>query len=238
MQKLVYAFLLLLLVAGSLAAQKPGKTRPQNNSDQRLAGLDTMIRRVLNDWHAAGCGVAVVEKGKVLLAEGYGFRDYENKLPVTPNTIFQIGSSTKAFTCALLGILADDKQLDFDEKVHTYLPDLRLYNDELNTFLTLRDIMCHRSGLPRHDMAWYLNPTTRDSFVYRMRYFEPSAGLREQWQYNNYGFLLQGAIAEKLTKKIVGRQHSRAVFPALGYENGHVRYLECTCRRRCSQRVL
>lgn len=201
MQKFVHVLLLFLLAAGSLAAQKPGKVKPQNHSDQRLSGLDTMIRRVLNDWHAAGCGVAVVEKGKVLLAEGYGFRDYDAKLPVTANTIFQIGSSTKAFTCALLGILAEDKRLDFDEKVRTYLPDLRLYNDELNTFLTVRDLMCHRSGLPRHDFAWYLNPTTRDSFVYRMRYLEPSAGLREQWQYNNYGFLLQGAIAEKLTGK-------------------------------------
>lgn len=201
MQKLVHALLFFLIATAPLAAQKPGKVKPQNHSDQRLAGLDTMIRRVLTDWHAAGCGVAVVEKGKVLLAEGYGFRDYEAKLPVTANTIFQIGSSTKAFTSALLGILADDKQIDFDEKVRTYLPDLRLYNDELNTFLTVRDLMCHRSGLPRHDFAWYLNPTTRDSFVYRMRYLEPSAGLREQWQYNNYGFLLQGAITEKLTGK-------------------------------------
>lgn len=219
MQKLVYAFLLLLLAVSPLTAQKSGKTKATNTPDQRLAGLDTMIRRVLNDWHAAGCGVAVVEKGKVLLAEGYGFRDYENKLPVTPNTIFQIGSSTKAFTCALLGILADDKQLDFDEKVHTYLPDLRLYNDELNTFLTVRDLMCHRSGLPRHDMAWYLNPTTRDSFVYRMRHFEPSAGLREHWQYNNYGFLLQGAIAEKLTGKSWEDNIRERIFQPLGMKS-------------------
>jgi len=201
MKKCLLFFLLTLLAAQVSIAQKTGKTKTTTNTDQRLVGLDTMVRRVLNDWHAAGCGVAVVEKGKVLLAEGYGFRDYEAKLPVTANTVFQIGSSTKAFTSALLGILADDKQLDLDEKVRTYLPELRLYNDELNTFLTVRDLMCHRSGLPRHDMAWYLNPTTRDSFMHRMRYFEPSAGLREHWQYNNYGFLLQGVIAERLTEK-------------------------------------
>ena len=201
MKKIAHAFLLLLLSVSFLTAQKPGKSKAATNTDQRLAGLDTMIQRVLNDWHAAGCGVAIVEKGKVLFAGGFGYRDYEAKAPVTANTLFQIGSSTKAFTSALLGILADDKKLDFDEKVHTYLPDLRLHNDELNTFLTVRDLMCHRSGLPRHDFAWYLNPTTRDSFVHRMRYLEPSAGLRERWQYNNYGFLLQGAIAEKLTGK-------------------------------------
>ncbi|MBK9335543.1 MAG: serine hydrolase [Lewinellaceae bacterium] len=201
MKKIALSLLFALLALSHLAAQKNNKSKTASTGDRRLAGLDTMIQRVLHDWQAAGCGVAVVEKDQVLLASGFGFRDYEAQLPVTANTVFQIGSSSKAFTSALLGILADDKQLDFDEPVTTYLPDLRLHNDELNSHLTVRDLMCHRSGLPRHDMAWYLNPTTRDSFVYRMRFLEPSTGLRESWQYNNYGFLLQGVIAEKLTEK-------------------------------------
>lgn len=173
----------------------------QKNADPRLKGLDTMINRVLSGWNAPGCGVAVVEKDKVLFAGGFGFRDYESKKPATANTVFQIGSCTKAFTSALLGVLANEGKLDFDETVKTYLPGLRLYNDELNNYLTVRDLACHRSGLPRHDLAWYLNPTTRDSFVQRMAYFEPSVGLRQRWQYNNFGFLLQGVIAEKLSGK-------------------------------------
>lgn len=173
----------------------------QKNQDPRLKGLDTMINRVLSGWNAPGCGVAVVEKDKVLFAGGFGFRDYEAKKPATANTVFQIGSCTKAFTSALLGVLANEGKLDLDEKVTAYLPGLRLYNDELNNYLTVRDLACHRSGLPRHDLAWYLNPTTRDSFVQRMAYFEPSVGLRQRWQYNNFGFLLQGVIAEKLSGK-------------------------------------
>lgn len=186
-------FLLLLLAPNLLSAQKI--------TDPRLAGLDSLINRALAGWHAAGCGVAVVEKGKVLFAGGFGFRDYEAKKPVTANTLFQIGSSTKAFTSGLLGLLANEGKLDFDEPVTAYLPELRLFNADLNEHLTVRDLACHRSGLPRYDLSWYLNPTTRDSLVYRMRYFEPSAGLRERWQYNNFGFLLQGVIAEKLTGK-------------------------------------
>lgn len=191
MKKTLLFAMLLALSLQQLFAQK--------NTDPRLAGLDTMINRVLTEWQAAGCGVAVVEKDKVLFAGGFGFADYEAKKPATGNTIFQIGSSSKAFTSALLGLFADAGELDFDEKVTTYIPELRLYNDELNNYLTVRDLTCHRSGLPRHDLAWYVNPTTRDSFVYRMRFLEPSAGLRERWQYNNYGFLLQGVIAEKLS---------------------------------------
>lgn len=185
--------LTLLFSLNALLAQK--------NLDARLKGLDTMINRVLSGWNAPGCGVAVVEKDKVLFAGGFGFRDYEAKKPATANTVFQIGSCTKAFTSALLGVLAHEGKLDLDETVKTYLPGLRLYNDELNNYLTVRDLACHRSGLPRHDLAWYLNPTTRDSFVQRMAYFEPSVGLRQRWQYNNFGFLLQGVIAEKLSGK-------------------------------------
>ncbi|MCB9316603.1 MAG: serine hydrolase [Lewinellaceae bacterium] len=191
MKKMLLPAMLLALSLQQLFAQK--------TTDPRLAGLDTMINRVLTEWQAAGCGVAVVEKDKVLFAGGFGFADYEAKKPATANTIFQIGSSSKAFTSALLGLFAEEGKLDFDEKVNTYIPELRLYNDALNNYLTVRDLTCHRSGLPRHDMAWYVNPTTRDSFVYRMRYLEPSAGLRERWQYNNYGFMLQGVIAEKLS---------------------------------------
>ena len=88
----------------------------QKNQDSRLNGLDTMINRVLSGWHAPGCGVAVVEKNKVLFAGGFGFSDYEAKKPATSNTIFQIGSCTKAFTSALLGVLANEGKLDFDEK--------------------------------------------------------------------------------------------------------------------------
>lgn len=208
MKKLALVTLLFGLLLNSLFAQPA--------TDSRLTGLDTMINRILSDWHAAGCGVAVVEKDKVLFAGGFGYRDYDAKKPVTATTIFQIGSSTKAFTSALLGLLDAEGKLDMEERVSVYLPDLRFYKDELTNHLTILDLMCHRSGLPRHDMAWYINPTTRDSFVYRMRYFEPSAGLREHWQYNNFGFLLQGAIAEKLTGKSWEENIRERFFEPLG----------------------
>ncbi|MCC6462916.1 MAG: serine hydrolase [Saprospiraceae bacterium] len=208
MTKQLFLYLALSLVLSPVVAQK--------NTDPRLKGLDAEINKALADWHAAGCGVAVVEKNKVIFASGFGYRDYEAKIPATANTLFQIGSSTKAFTTALLGQLEAEGKLDFDEKVSAYLPDLVLFNDELNTQLTVRDLTCHRSGLPRHDLAWYLNPSTRDSFAYRMRYFEPSAGLRERWQYNNYGFMLQGLIAERLSGKSWEDNVRERLFQPLG----------------------
>ncbi|MBC7849731.1 MAG: serine hydrolase [Chitinophagaceae bacterium] len=166
--------------------------------DKRFAGLDTAFARVLKDWHAAGFAVAVVEKNKIIYAKGFGYRDVEKKLSVTPNTLFAIGSCTKAFTSSLIGLLEKDGKVNLDKPVRTYLPELEFYNNDLNNSITLRDMMCHRTGLPRHDYAWYLFPTTRDSLIHRIRYQEPTFPLRSQYQYNNFMFLAQGVVAEKL----------------------------------------
>ena len=174
----------------------------KNKSDKDFNYLDTTFSRVLKEWHAAGFAVGIVEKNKVLYAKGFGYRDYENKLPVTPNTLFAIGSCTKAFTASLLGLLNRDDKVDFDKPVRSYLPELRFYNDGMNDKITLRDMMSHRTGLPRHDYSWYLFVTkSRDSLMQRIQYMEPTAGLREKWQYNNFMFMLQGLVAEKITGK-------------------------------------
>lgn len=167
-----------------------------------FAGLDTAFQRVLKDRKAAGFAVAVVSKNKIIYAKGFGYRDYENKLPVTPITQFAIGSCSKAFTSALIGLLEKDNKLELDKPATNYLPALRFFNDNMNNMVTVRDMMCHRTGLPRHDYSWYLfNTASRDSLLNRIQYQEPTAPIRQTWQYNNFMFLTQGMIAEKLTGK-------------------------------------
>ena len=134
------------------------------NTDARFKGLDTAFQRVLRTWHAAGFAVAVIEKKKVVYAKGFGYRDIAGKLPVTPNTLFAIGSCTKAFTATLVGKLQQDGKLDIDKPVVNYLPALKFYNDAMNNTITLRDMMSHRTGLPRHDLSWYFfNSSSTDS---------------------------------------------------------------------------
>jgi CubicO group peptidase (beta-lactamase class C family) len=190
MRKSMFSLLLLLFVFHQLIFCQV--------ADKRFAGLDTTFDRILKDWKAAGFAVAVVEKNKIVYSKGAGFRDFEKKLPVTPNTLFAIGSCTKAFTASLIGLLEKDGKIEYDKPVRDYLPELKFYNDAMNDQVTVRDMMCHRTGLPRHDYSWYLFPTTRDSLIYRIRYMEPTAGVREKWQYNNFMFLAQGVLAEKL----------------------------------------
>ena len=172
-----------------------------SQTDPRIAGIDTTITRYLKEWRGAGVAVAVVEKNKIIYAKGFGYRDYSGKIPVTENTLFAIGSCTKAFTSTLLGIAVKDGLLDLDKPVHDYLPELKFYNEHLTAHVTPRDMMSHRTGLPRHDFAWYGSSANRDSLLYRIRFLPPSAELRQRYQYNNFMFLAQGVLAEKLYGK-------------------------------------
>jgi CubicO group peptidase (beta-lactamase class C family) len=156
MRRILFSFIAVLLLKSTIA----------QTTDKRLAGIDTFINRILKEWSAAGVTVAVVEKNKVIMTRGFGYKDYENKVPVTENTLFAIGSCTKAFTSSLLAFPMKDGKLDLDKPVTQYLPELRFIDDELNNNVTARDMMSHRTGLPRHDLAWYGSSTKRDSLVY------------------------------------------------------------------------
>jgi CubicO group peptidase (beta-lactamase class C family) len=138
----------------------------------------------------------------VIYSKGFGYRDLENKIEADENTLYAIGSSSKAFTVALLGIMEEEKGLKFTDSPKKYLPELEFYNEELNNQVTILDMISHRTGLPRHDLSWYLFPTAdKDSLLARVKYQEPFTGIRKQWYYNNFMYLAQGLITEKLTGK-------------------------------------
>jgi len=218
MRKPSFSFLLVLFICQ--------QTSFCQSVDKRFAGLDTAFNRVLKDWKAAGFAVAVVEKNKIVYSKGAGFRDFEKKIPVTSNTLFAIGSCTKAFTASLIGLLEKDNKLEYDKPVRDYLPELKFYTDAMNDQVTVRDMMCHRTGLPRHDFSWYLFPTTRDSLIYRIRYMEPTAAVREKWQYNNFMFLAQGVLAEKLFGQKWEQMVKEKFFEPLGMKSSNFSVLD------------
>ncbi len=210
--------LILLLICFAVFGQKTITTSPNP-----LAGVDTLLERVLKDRKVAGFAVAVIEKNKIIYSKGFGYRDYEKKLPVTPNTLFAIGSCTKAFTSLLVGLLNKEDKIDYDKPAREYLPALKFFNTEMNNQITVRDLMCHRTGLPRHDYSWYLfNTASRDSLLQRIQYHEPTATPRQTWQYNNFMFLAQGMIAEKLTGKTWEQNIKEKIFTPLGMSSSNL----------------
>lgn len=216
---------LLIITLGFISLVTAGQKKPGNQTDTRLAGLDAELQQVLTDWKAAGFAVAVLEKNKVIYAKGFGVKNIQTKEPVNAHTLFAIGSCTKAFTSSLVGMLADQQKLSYDEPVRKYLPSLEFYNPEMNSLTTLRDMMCHRTGLPRHDLSWYLNQSEdRDSLIQRVKFMEPTFRPKEKYQYNNFMFLAQGVVVEKLTGQSWEKNMQEKIFKPLGMTRSNMPY--------------
>lgn len=192
-------------------------------NDERLQGLENDLNEILEATKAPGFAVAIVEGDQVIYAKGFGYRDYENKIPADANTLFAIGSCTKAFTSSILGQLRQEDKLSFDESPLKYIPDLKFYNDEMNNNIIIKDLMSHRTGLSRHDFSWYLFPTyDKNDLVKRLEFQEPFTGVRQAYYYNNFMFLLQGVIAEKLTGKSWEDNIRERFFTPLGMNQSNV----------------
>jgi CubicO group peptidase (beta-lactamase class C family) len=167
-------------------------------AENNLDGFDDFMAKAMHELKTPGAAVAVVKDGKIILAKTYGFRDVARKLPVTGSTLFPIASITKSFTVTALGTLADEGKLDWDKPVREYLPGFRMYDPIATEQLTTRDMVTHRSGLPRHDLVWYSSSFTRDQLVEKLRYLEPNKPLRSTFQYNNLMFLTAGYLGGRI----------------------------------------
>jgi CubicO group peptidase (beta-lactamase class C family) len=163
-----------------------------------LNDIDAYIREAMAEWKIPGLAIAVVKDGEVILSKGYGYRDADEELPVTPRTLFAIGSITKSFTVTLLGMIEDEGKVDWDEPVRSYLPDFELSDEVATEYMTPRDLVTHRSGLPRHDVLWYGSPLTRRELYERLRHIEPNREFREVFQYQNLMYMTAGYLAGQI----------------------------------------
>lgn len=187
-----------------------------------ISDFETYTADVLQKSQVPGVAVAIIKDGKVVLARGFGFRDVEAHLPVTENTIFAIGSTTKAMTATAAGILAREGKLNLRQPISEYLPDFKLKDAVATSQASLIDLMSHRTGLGRHDLVWYgFDDFPRSYFWDRLRYLEPSAGFREVWQYNNLMFMAAGYVVEKISGKTWEDFIHERVFVPLGMNSAN-----------------
>jgi len=168
---------------------------------EKLKGLDEYMAKTLKDWNTPGAGVAVVKNGQVIWMKGYGYRDYDKKLPVTSTTLFQIASNTKLFTATAVGMLVEQGKLEWDKPVKSFVPSIKFYNNELDNTVTIRDMLSHRTGISRHDLIWYKSDFTRAQLFEKLKYLEPSQPIRQSFLYNNLMYAASGQIIELLTQK-------------------------------------
>lgn len=182
-------------------------------------GFDEYVNKAVKDWDVPGMAIAVVNDDKVVYAKGYGLREIGKTATVDVNTIFAIGSSSKAFTAASIGMLVDEGKLKWDDPVTKYLPGFQLYDPYVTRQMTVRDMLTHRIGLERGDQLWYATEYSREEVLRRVRYLEPSSSLRSRFGYQNIMFLAAGEMVPSIIKTSWDDFVAERIFTPLGMKN-------------------
>ena len=184
----------LALLVLAPAAFGVGARAQEADVTKKLEGFDAYMQQTLKDWNTPGVGVGIVVGDKLVFAKGYGYRDHEKKLPFTTKTMQPIASNSKLFTAVAAGMLVEEGKLAWDKPIRDSVPEIQFYNDQLNSNVTLRDMLSHRTGVTRHDLIWFKSPFTREELFEKLKYLEPQEPMRTTFLYNNLMFAAVGQI--------------------------------------------
>ena len=158
--------------------------------------LEKYIETGMKDWQIPGVAVAIIKDGKTVLMKGYGTKEMGKTDKIDENTLFMIGSNTKAYTATSLAILENEKKLSLDDKIIKWLPDFKLYDACATQMATIRDMLCHRSGLEtfQGDFTYWESNLTRKEVMQKFGKNKPAYDFRTRYGYCNAGFLTAGEV--------------------------------------------
>ena len=195
------------------------------------ASLPTISQAVDNiyadlDWDSGpGCAVGFARDGELIYQRQFGMANLEHNIPINPNTVFRIGSTSKQFVAAGIAMLSLQGKLELDADIHTVLPDLPDYG----TPVTIRQMVTHSSGIPdiykimeavygNQDGNFYPSEKTLE-YLRRMNRldFEPGT----QYAYSNSAYLLLAQAVEKISGQTMREFAHDNIFKPLGMKNTH-----------------
>jgi CubicO group peptidase (beta-lactamase class C family) len=182
--------LLLLLIAAFPAQAQPAS----QNIGAKLAEIDRQIEAKRIELGVQGAALAVVVDDKVALLRGYGFKDAARNLPVTPDTVFQIGSTTKAFTGVALMMSVEGKKVSLADHPRKFVSYFKLKDADADKAITILDLVTHRSGLARTDLAWYSGQFTREEVIRLAGLAKPLAKIGQAFHYQNVMYSVAGEV--------------------------------------------
>jgi CubicO group peptidase (beta-lactamase class C family) len=187
-------YILLFLVGRTIV----GAAQPMSS-----AQIDSLAERTLRTFDVPGIAVCVIKDGKVVHSKGYGVRSLTTRLPVDENTLFGIASNSKAFTTAALGMLVDEGKLGWDDKVRKYIPEFQLYDHWVTEEFTIRDLLCHRSGLGlgAGDLMFFPDggDFSIEDILHNLRYLKPVTSFRSQYAYDNNLYIIAGEVVSRVS---------------------------------------
>ena len=182
----------------------------------RLDDFDTYIQNAMKSWHCPGVALSIIKEDDVIYERAFGLRDVEAGLELTPDTRFPVASITKSFTAMSVALLVDEGKLEWDKPVREYMPEFILKDNYATQHVTVRDMLSHRTGLPRHDLAAWRLDIPLEEFIKRLRYLEFSTSFREKFQYNNLMYYAVAYLVEKVSGQAWEEFVKTRIFQPLG----------------------
>lgn len=215
MKKILLLFIVSISFITTSRAQHADRTKFIKDS------LDLYISRALTNWRVPGIAVCIIKDNKIVLIKGYGIKELGLPNPVDVNTLFMIGSNTKAFTATALAMLQANNKLSLDEKVTKYIPEFKLDNKFAGQEATVRDLLCHRLGFQtfQGDFTFYNTNLTRADVIKKLGELKAAYPFRTKWGYTNAAFLTAGEIIPRVAGKPWEVYLKEAIFAPLGMTN-------------------
>src|SRR5436305_9323602 len=165
-------------------------------SQAQNAAIDKLALDTMKQWKLPGLAVAIVKDDRVVLARGYGVKELGGSAPVTDETLFQIASTSKAFTTTAMAMLVDEKKMSWDDPVRQHVVYFHLDDACADAGVTLRDIVSHRTGLSRHDELWDNSGLSREEVIRAIGHVKLAKPFRSAYQYQNIMFMAAGEAVE------------------------------------------
>lgn len=167
------------------------------------AQLTELIEASFNTFKPTGLSVAIVKDGQVVLAKGWGSANAETNVPAASSSLYNIASCSKAFTAAAIGLLVEEGKLRWEDKVRDHLPDFQMSDPYITANLTIRDLLCHRSGLGTFDgdLLWYGTDYTDEEIVAHIRHLPIRQEFRSEFGYQNNLYTVAGLVIKKVSGK-------------------------------------
>ena len=182
----------------------------------RLAAIEKAIEEKRKELGIPGASLVIVKDDKVLYLKGLGVKDFENKAPVTPDTLFAIGSATKGFTALAAVMSADKGKLSLEDSPKKFLPYFKMREPDTDAKITIRDLLSHRSGLNRMDLAMVTNRLNRQELIQVAGMAKPTAKLGEKFQYQNVMYAAAGEVVAQAEHSTWDRVMMDRIFKPLG----------------------
>lgn len=181
--------------------------------------IDKYVARAMTAFNVPGFALAVIKDGKVAYAKGYGLRRLGESARVDEQTLFLLGSTTKAFTAAALAMIVDEGKLEWDRPIRNYLPWFEMYDPYASQEVTVRDLLSHRSGLGLGEGDLLFLPDTDLSsreIAKRVKFLRPASSFRSHHAYSNLGVISAAEVIPELTGQSWENYLSKRIFLPLG----------------------